>query len=140
MHPPPTATSQSHYTRSPQDYDTTLDYDPSLVMPVLDQPSAADSARLRISKSRGLFKVFSLPGLRKSKKPVHHQSSPPQLFIPVQPDSLSESPAVEVDRQSIPSQVVQLDGAPVANDVIEDKDAYKWAIVYENQRGYFAHL
>ena len=138
MHPPPT--SQSHYTRSSQDYDTTLDYDPFLVMPVLDQPSAADSARLRISKRRGLFNVFSLPGLWKSKKSVHHQNSLPQLFIPVQPDSLSESAAVEVDRQSIPSPVVQLDDAPIANDVIEDKDVYKWAIVYENQRGYSAHL
>lgn len=114
-----------------------------------DDPSAAESARSRLSKKRSFLNI-SLPTFtrNKSKRDVHKESEEPHtpLREHYDPQSITEpglwSPRIappDLDDDVLERQLVRLeDGFAYANVELDedyDKDVYRWAVLYENQRG-----
>lgn len=98
-----------------------------------DDPSAADPARLRLARRTFFSKAFSVRNL------THRQStSRPE------DDSKGKHKAVilNIDEEQptsplsfSPVDIVQDSPSISTDDLPDDKDMYRWAIVYENQRG-----
>ncbi|CDO71571.1 hypothetical protein BN946_scf184911.g41 [Trametes cinnabarina] len=96
-----------------------------------DDYAAADEARRRLSK-RGLFSSISLPSFRKSRR----RSKAQQRNASPSPSSI-----VEIERAASESDIPDLVNISESSDLAAeldkeyDKDVYRWAILYENQRG-----
>lgn len=92
----------------------------------VDDYIAAEEARRRFY-SRGFFHNVSLPHFRKRRAKARRREA-----------SLASSSVVNVDvfasTPEIPNLVDISEGAELDEDY--DKDVYRWAILYENQRGY----
>lgn len=118
-----------------------------------DDPSAADPARNRVTKRRSLLGRISLPTLSSKKSLLKKDGrnetiGEEQRVIYDEPESyggsglmspsaIAQLPAPEV-LYEIP-EVELDDDLAYANVELEedyDKDVYRWAILYENQRGY----
>ncbi|KAI0335264.1 hypothetical protein GY45DRAFT_1317193 [Cubamyces sp. BRFM 1775] len=94
-----------------------------------DDYAAAEAARRRFSR-HGLLSSISLPSLRKRKSKAHRRdlSPSPSLLVPNERSaSVSEIPEL-VNISESTSLAAELD-----EDY--DKDVYRWAVLYENQRG-----
>ncbi|KAI0655087.1 hypothetical protein C8Q70DRAFT_1021781 [Cubamyces menziesii] len=96
-----------------------------------DNYAAADAARRRISR-HGLLSSISLPSLRRrrSKARAHRQDSSPSPSSLVPNERSASAP-------DIPELVNISDSTTCAAELDEDydKDVYRWAVLYENQRG-----
>jgi hypothetical protein len=89
-----------------------------------DEPEAAEQARRRITPRRSFLSLFA----RNSNAPPlpEDQSSPSE--------SVNAHPAITSLAVPETTESVNLDGsAALPND--DTKDIYRWAIIYENQRG-----
>ncbi|KAA1475801.1 hypothetical protein DENSPDRAFT_447816 [Dentipellis sp. KUC8613] len=96
----------------------------------LDDPAEVDAARLRVNKrNTGLLSAISLPQIRHS----WHGSIKPSVQKGKRRASTSEEPADGVGA----SQSIELPHDISLKDASlpDDKDVYRWAVVYENQRG-----
>ena len=98
----------------------------------LDDYAAADPARQRFNK-RGLLSSISLPHLGRSRSRLSKRNS--AASFPTLPDG--EEPCLSPERPDF----VALSEEPntIPDDEDYDKDVYRWAILYENQRGYVVH-
>ncbi|KAI0778194.1 hypothetical protein BD413DRAFT_684120 [Trametes elegans] len=94
-----------------------------------DDYAAAAQARERFSK-HGLFSSVSLPSLRKRKSRAHRRDGSP-----------TPSAIAEIERSASVSDIPDLvhisDASRLGAELDEDydKDVYRWAVLYENQRG-----
>ena len=95
-----------------------------------DDPSAVIEARLRLMRKSSLL---SLPLFKKArtKRPanVAYSASSSTTSLPTCTDSLHEETS---------SRMLEIDDRFLDVPVLEeeyDKDVYRWAIMYENQRG-----
>ncbi|KAL4243418.1 hypothetical protein ABKN59_001229 [Abortiporus biennis] len=104
---------------------STLSSYPELLQP--DDRSAADQARAKLKKRRSFIsKIFT-----RSKKPT------PSVDLEQEPDAIQEWPMMtETEDQS------QLDLVHIEDHYLDavldenyDKDVYRWAVLFENQRG-----
>ncbi|KAH9898392.1 hypothetical protein C8Q73DRAFT_684699 [Cubamyces lactineus] len=94
-----------------------------------DDYAAADAARRRFSH-HGLFSSISLPSLRRRRSRAHRRNSSPS------PSSLVPNER-SASASDIPEQVNISESPTIAAELDEDydKDVYRWAVLYENQRG-----
>ena len=97
----------------------------------LDDHAAADQARQRLNK-RGLLSSVSLPHLGRSPSKSSKRRS--TVSFPALPDLSSSEPNI----YDAPQLVELPEDWHISVEVDEDynKDVYRWAVLYENQRGY----
>src|ERR1700728_5412036 len=94
-----------------------------------DDYSAAEPARRRLLK-KDSFRLFaSLPNLR-SKRKQKESGKNSDDAVPV----FIETPPSPTDSNGF----IHLDNAAICED--EDKPVYRWAVLYENQRGYVVSI
>lgn len=97
-----------------------------------DDYAAADQARQRFAK-RGLFSSVSLPNfpLRRHNSKTHKRNASLSL---VSIDELGRSASVPPNG---PDLVTLAEDPNLSAELDEDydKDVYRWAVMYENQRG-----
>jgi hypothetical protein len=94
-----------------------------------DDYSAAEPARRRLLK-KDSFRLFaSLPNLR-SKRKQKESGKDNDDAVPV----FIETPPSPTDSNGF----IHLDNAAICED--EDKPVYRWAVLYENQRGYVVSI
>ncbi|KAJ7293581.1 hypothetical protein C8J57DRAFT_1269399 [Mycena rebaudengoi] len=86
----------------------------------LDEYSAADQARTRL-RAKTSFRLFRSRKRRTSDRK------------PAEPDS--ESPRISTAAAGAPDVYVHLDASFESSYVDDTQDQYRWAILYENQRG-----
>lgn len=95
-----------------------------------DDYSAADAARRRLAQKQGLRLFASLTNLRqRTKSATSKKSGTPSHF--------SESTNELTQQTGDGDTAINLDASAIP-DFHENKDVYKWAILYENQRGYIS--
>lgn len=96
-----------------------------------DDYAAADQARQRFSK-RGLLSSVSLPHLGRSPSKSSKRSS--AVSFPALLDAETDL----CTATDVPDLVALSDDPNLSAEVDEDydKDVYRWATLYENQRGY----
>lgn len=104
-----------------------------------DDPSAAEPARQRLTRKKSLFQVLHLS----PKKAKNHISR--KKFLNSSSGTSTASVAnhlyaadLNADTDDLSSQLVDIhDGEVYLNDLDQnyDKDVYRWAVLYENQRG-----
>jgi hypothetical protein len=103
-----------------------------------DEYSAADAARRRLAPKSGLRLFASLTSLRQRSKSTSSKRSSTAIQSAQLTESMGETahlrPPTDTD-----DVLINLDGSAIS-DFHENKDVYKWAILYENQRGYVSHL
>lgn len=126
-------------------------------IPHADDPSAADAARLRLRPKKSILSLISMPSLRRSSRRLSKAST---ASLGANSDAegswagrgigRGRGRADEVVERSIGRSDV--DGASVVTDLVklddglarghdnsylddETKVVYRWAMVYENQRG-----
>lgn len=123
-----------------------------------DDPAAADAARLRLRPKKSILSLLSLPSLRRSSRRLSKAST---ASLGANSDAEGSwagrgkgkgKERAEVDEVEERSIGRDIDGASVATDFVklddgstrehdssylddETKDVYRWAMVYENQRG-----
>ncbi|KAI0322334.1 hypothetical protein OF83DRAFT_861529 [Amylostereum chailletii] len=100
--------------------------------PQADVPAAADAARLRVTPSRRLIHFPSMPNVwsPKSKRLKSRSRRTSDDPAPPSPTRPSMDSRISEDR------AVRLGAFPSVNDELpEDEDVYRWAILHENQRG-----
>ncbi|KAI0047837.1 hypothetical protein FA95DRAFT_1605785 [Auriscalpium vulgare] len=110
-----------------------------------DDPAAADPARLRLARKKSLFSFPSTPALLRSKKHADTDDTPPpsptparsvNTFIRNRANTLSSRAETEtIDPDAQPFAIDLDDSSLTDSGTGEDKDVYRWAVVYENQRG-----
>lgn len=127
-------------------------------IPHADDPAAADAARLRLRPKKSILSSLSLPSLRRSSRRLSKAST---ASISANSDAEGSGlgraktkgkGTVEVDEEGRSMGSMETDGASVMTDFVklddgsarahdsaclevETKDMYRWAMVYENQRG-----
>lgn len=103
-----------------------------------DDYSAADAARRRLAPKSRLRLFASLTSLRQRSKSTSSKRSSAAIQSAELTDSTGGTahsrPPIDTD-----DVLINLDGSAIS-DFHENKDVYKWAILYENQRGYVSHL
>lgn len=103
-----------------------------------DDYAAADAARTRVNKRLSLLSSLSLPSLHRHKSPRRKQDARSNSTRRSSSDSVSTD---RLQASSLPLdgyEPVQLADAGVASVELDqnyDKDVYRWAVLYENQRG-----
>lgn len=120
-----------------------------------DEPTAVEPARRKANTQKtSLFPLLSRPRKRSSKKLKRvsstedgsRTSSSSSLFPvsstgppPANPLTVDEWPltaSMQVDVLAIPEPNTQIELQGFSNPLEDDsKDVYRWAVVYENQRG-----
>ncbi|KIM85209.1 hypothetical protein PILCRDRAFT_817208 [Piloderma croceum F 1598] len=97
-----------------------------------DEYSAADAARRRLAPKSGLRLFASLTSLRqRSKSTSSKRSSTASAELTESTGGTAHlHPPTDTD-----DVLINLDGSAIS-DFHENKDVYKWAILYENQRGF----
>ncbi|KAH7911204.1 hypothetical protein BJ138DRAFT_1240107 [Hygrophoropsis aurantiaca] len=99
-----------------------------------DDPSAADSARRRVAPKSRLPLFSSLPNLRSHHK-ASKQKSPSRRHPDTHTDdhqSHNDLPPLEQTNDN--NNIINLDESALPQ-LPADRDVYRWAVVYENQRG-----
>lgn len=128
-------------------------------IPHADDSAAADAARLRLRPKKSILSLISLPSLRRSSRRLSKAST---ASLGANSDAegswagrdkgkgKGRAEADEVEEHSIARS--DIDGASMVTDFVklddgsarehgseymddETKDVYRWAMVYENQRG-----
>jgi hypothetical protein len=103
-----------------------------------DEYSAADPARRRLTPKSGLRIFASLTNLRqRSKSTTSRKSAAANDSVHVS-ESTDEPPPLRPSTGT-GDTIINLDGSAIS-DFHESKDVYRWAILYENQRGHVLHL
>ena len=99
-----------------------------------DEYSAADPARRRLVPKSGLRIFASLTSLRqRSKSATSRKSAGANDSTQATDERDPLRPSTGTDT------IINLDGSAIS-DFHENKDVYRWAILYENQRGYIFRL
>ncbi|KAI0651861.1 hypothetical protein C8Q79DRAFT_935211 [Trametes meyenii] len=112
---------------TPQSLSRTLPPPPGSILK--DDYAAAEEARRRFSKRR-LFPSVSLPSFHRRRSKVHRRDAPPS---PPSIGKVNGSASTAV----IPDLVV-ISEPPNRGEALDEdynKDVYRWAVLYENQRG-----
>lgn len=99
-----------------------------------DDYAAADQARERLNK-RGLLSSVSLqlPHLHLSRTRSQDSSIRRSYSQAAEPESTFEA-------LTTPNLVDLVENVSVEDDEDYDKDVYRWAVLYENQRGYVNNI
>lgn len=108
---------------------------PELESLQVDEYSAADAARQRLAPKSRFGLLSSISDLRKNRK-----SSAKSTDTRSERDSDEVSTANDEVAQLRPSTgtdntLIDLDGSAIT-EFHENRDVYRWAMIYENQRGY----
>jgi hypothetical protein len=104
----------------------------------LDDPAAAEPARQRLAR-KSPFRIFaSLPNLRQTTRSSSSRKKPKRKPKRRASDELSAVESIQVQSPRNPGMnspsLIRLDKS--ATDEDESRDLYRWAVLYENQRGY----
>lgn len=97
-----------------------------------DDPSAVTEARLRLAQKQSFFSSLHLGRRKREERPRSATSASSST------SSSTASLPTCIDNQDEP-QLLELDGHLLDIPILEedcDKDVYRWALMYENQRGY----
>jgi hypothetical protein len=100
-----------------------------------DDPSAVEPARRRLAPKSRLRIFSSLPNLSSCYKFKRSKRQPADAeFEANSPNqSVGELPPLEQTNDN--TTIITLDNSSIPN-IRNNKDEYRWAVVYENQRGY----
>ncbi|KAG1833806.1 hypothetical protein EV424DRAFT_1364115 [Suillus variegatus] len=113
----------------------------------LDDPSAAEPARRRLAPKTRLSICSFLPNLFSCCRSRHHKPQPADSEAEADSSnkSIEQLPALEQTNDN--TTIITLDISGISDIPGINKDDYRWAVVYENQRGltvlsspYYSHL
>lgn len=111
---------------------------PPQAMLKTDDPEAVEPARRRLAQKSRFRICSSLPNLSscyKFKRPKRQLAdSGFEAYSPNQ--SVGQLPPLEQTNDN--TTIITLDDTSISN-ISNNKDEYRWAVVYENQRGYIYH-
>ncbi|OAX42962.1 hypothetical protein K503DRAFT_853609 [Rhizopogon vinicolor AM-OR11-026] len=107
---------------------------PPLAMMKRDDPAAVEPARRRLApKSR--FRIFSsLPNLSSCYKFKRPKQQPADSEFETHSSNQSVGQLPPLEQTNDNTTTITLDNTSISN-ISDNKDEYRWAVVYENQRG-----
>jgi hypothetical protein len=111
---------------------------PPLQCMQLDDYSAADAARRRLAPKSGLRLFASLTNLRQRSRSTTSRMSYPATEPTDELESTNEVAPTHPSTGDI-DIIISLDSSAISN-FHENKDVYRWAVLYENQRGYVSRF
>jgi hypothetical protein len=94
--------------------------------------NAADAARARLAPKKKLFSLRENWRRNDRQSSAYESPTSPDSAEPFQPSDLNQLPVGTPDAGD---QLVRLSSPQNAGSKDDDKDIYRWAILYENQRG-----
>lgn len=132
------ATANSSGEPRPEDLCSLASPGPPQAMMKTDDPSAVEPARRRLTpKTR--FRIFSsllnLSSCCKFKRPKQ-QFADSGFEENSSNQHVGQLPPLEQTNDN--TTIITLDNSSISN-ISDNKDEYRWAVVYENQRGYIHH-